>query len=110
MRRDTLVVCETCGRKVVRQMRLQRYCSAQCKEGARKRSRKGYLSGDTGAPATPIKKARIFNDLQWAKRQSSSPILGPSRVVETECFARFGWRQVVSPHGVEAMVTRFRAK
>jgi hypothetical protein len=108
-RRDSLVTCKACGRKVARDMRGQKYCSPRCRELDRKRSRKAHLGPDTRAPATPTKKARVFNDLDWAKRQSSSHIIASAHVIEIVCFAGRLWQDVVSPDGVKTKVTRFRS-
>jgi len=70
-RRDAPVVCPTCGRRVKRQMRRQRYCSARCRDRGRKRSRKAFLDTDTRAPSTPHKSASRNNVLQRSNRRSS---------------------------------------
>jgi endogenous inhibitor of DNA gyrase (YacG/DUF329 family) len=109
-RRDSLVTCVTCGRKVERQMRKQEYCSPRCRDLGRGRCRKKFVGQDTGAPATPTQRPRVFNDLDWVKRQSSSRIIASSRVIQIECFAGRLWQDVVSPHGVKTKVTRFRKR
>ena len=109
-RRDSLVTCESCGRRVERQMRGQKYCSARCRDLGRGRCRKKFLGQDTGAPTTPTRKARVFNELDWAQKQSSGGIVGPQAVIETECFAPYQWRDEISPGGVPIKVTRFRGK
>ena len=91
-RRDAPVICANCGRKVLRRMRGQRFCSARCRERGRERSRKAYLGQDTRPPTTPTKKAVRFNGLNWAKIGSSKGVCGPARVIEAECFAGRSWQ------------------
>jgi hypothetical protein len=107
---DSLVVCAACGRKVARQMRGQRYCSARCRDRGRGRCRKAYLGRGTRAPTTHPKKGRMFNDLRWAKRQSSSDIIGPAHVIKSEIFDRRSWEEVINPDGVAVKVARYRPR
>ncbi len=103
-RRDSMVICATCGRKVLRQMRAQKYCSPRCRELSRKRSRKAHLGPDTGAPATPTKKQRKTNDLQ--RTESRSHLI--AFIKWSEFIEGRPWERVVSPHGVVCYVTRVR--
>jgi hypothetical protein len=48
-RRDAPVICANCGRKVLRRMRGQRFCSARCRDRGRGRSRKA------ARPRPPLK-------------------------------------------------------
>ena len=93
-RRDFLVTCATCGRKVERQMRGQLYCSPKCRDLGRRLCRKKFVGQDTRVPVTPTKKARVFNDLDQAKRQSSSHIIASAHVIEITCFAGRLWQDV----------------
>jgi hypothetical protein len=103
-RRDSLVTCETCGREVPRQMRGQRFCSAKCRDRGRGRSRKSFLNKDARSPATPTQKARVFNGLDWAKRQSGSRLISLREVIDKECFGGRPCRDVISPDGVDVKV------
>ena len=79
--RNAPVMCASCGRKVERRMRGQRYCSARCRDRGRGRSRKALLGHDTGAPATPPKKAGQFNDLQDGKTRSNPSANAPLNIL-----------------------------
>jgi hypothetical protein len=91
-RRDAPVICANCGRKVLRRMRGQRFCSARCRDRGRGRSRKAFLGNDTRAPTTPTKKRLKFNGLHPTKTASNTDICGPARVIEAECFAGRSWQ------------------
>ena len=107
-RHDAPVACASCGRKVARRARQQRFCSGRCKEKARTRIRKAFLGRDTGAPSNPSKKVNKFKPLQRAKTLSSNRIFGPADVLDAEVFDR-AWTPAVSSGGVAVEVGRLRA-
>jgi hypothetical protein len=100
------VICDNCGRQVVRQARQQRFCSARCKERARgrRRSRKASSGLDTGAPSHPTKKLNGFSALEGLESRSSLT----QRAVEVEFFGGRTWRPVVSSDGVALEVAKIR--
>ena len=71
-RRDTPVICLSCGRTVPRSARQQRYCSDRCRERGRDRSRKTAVEAlknaprypHSGAPTNPLKNINGHNGLQ----------------------------------------------
>ena len=104
--RDQPVVCVSCGRKVARRMRGQRYCSAQCRDRGRGRSRKALFNLDTGVPATPLKKHSKVKGLASTKSGPRAGICAPARVIQTECYAGCVWQRVTSRDGVVVQVTK----
>jgi len=102
------VICDNCGREVVRQARQQRFCSAGCKEAARgrRRSRKALLTRDTGAPSHPPKKLNGFSALEGPESRSSLV----QTAVEVEFFGGRTWRPAVSSGGVAGEVARIRPR
>jgi hypothetical protein len=102
------VNCPSCGRKVKRRARQQRFCSARCKEKARKRVRRAFLATDTGAPANPPKKDNKLKALQRAKTLSTTRILAPAHVLAVEVFNR-SWQPAISSGGVAIEVGRLRS-
>jgi hypothetical protein len=105
LRRDTPVTCQACLGTVPRVSRQQRYCSARCKEKARKRVRKAGLGGYTGLPSNPPKSANKINGVRGAKSGPIPPICGPRRVLDAEVFGGH-WDRVVSDDGVACHVRR----
>jgi hypothetical protein len=104
------VICAGCGRQVARRARLQRFCSAHCKEKARTRVRRAFLGRDTGAPANPPKKENKFKALQRAKTLSSTRILASEHVLDVEVFGGRGWQHAISSGGVAIQVSRLRQR
>jgi endogenous inhibitor of DNA gyrase (YacG/DUF329 family) len=111
LRRDAPVACASCGRKVERRARQQRFCSDRCRnrEIGRGRVRKASLGRDTGAPANPPKKDRKLKALQRAKTLSSHRIIGPPSVIEAEVWGR-EWASAVSSGGVRIEIGRLRER
>jgi hypothetical protein len=109
-RRDAPVTCAGCGREVARRARQQRFCSARCKEKARTRVRKAFLTGDTGASSQPYKKDREFKALQRAKTLSSHRILAPEQVLAIEVFGGRVWQHATSRDGVVVEIGRIRGR
>lgn len=106
-RRDQPVICETCGRKVERRMRGQRYCKPRCRDRGRGRSRKAFLGKDTRAPASPTKISSASSDLQRAKTPSSSKAkVSLARVIQVEIIDRHHWEERTSPDGVKVWVAQ----
>lgn len=106
-RRDQPVICETCGRKVERRMRGQRYCKPRCRGRGRGRSRKAFLGKDTRAPASPTKISSASSDLQRAKTPSSSKAkVSLARVIQVEIIDRHHWEERTSPDGVKVWVAQ----
>src|SRR6516162_6315995 len=110
-RRDQAVVCESCGAKVERRMRGQRFCSARCRDQVRGRSRKAFLGRGTRAPTTPAKFRKNANNLH-AIIDESSPAKNAllSRAIQVECFYPHQWVEKVSPDGVKVWVAQLRPR
>jgi hypothetical protein len=110
-RRDQAVVCESCGAKVERRMRGQRFCSSRCRDRARGRSRKAFLGKDTRVPATLVKFRKKSNNLQ-AINDGSSPAKSAllARAIQVECFDPHQWVEKVSPDGVKVWVAQLRPR
>jgi hypothetical protein len=104
------VVCLSCGKHVKRKARQQRFCSAHCKEKARTRVRKAFLTPDTGAPSNPPKKISQFNALQRAKSLSSHRILASKHVLALEVFGGRVWQHATSSDGVAVEIGRIRGR
>jgi hypothetical protein len=110
-RRDQPVVCESCGAKVERRMRGQRFCSSRCRDRARGRSRKAFLGKDTRAPTTPTKFRPKVNDLQ-AINDGSSPRKEAllARAIQVERIYPHQWMEKVGPDGVKVWVAQLRPR
>ncbi len=104
--RDAPVICanSTCGRRVKRRSRRQKYCSDRCRQMAQHYAVKPVLGGDTLDDRNPPKKVNVSNVLHRTK--SKSDLI--RNAVQTELFAGREWERVVSPHGVVAFVTQLR--
>jgi hypothetical protein len=109
-RRDTPVTCDHCGRVVRRRSRQQRFCSDACRERGRERSRKAFLSQDTGAPTHPLKKVNGISVFGGRKSWSSTPPELLRKIVEVEVFAGRQWRPVISTDGVACEVAACRTR
>jgi hypothetical protein len=110
-RRDAPVRCATCGRKVERRARQQRFCSSRCRQKANyaEKVARGDFSTHTFArPTNPPKKDRKFKALQRAKMLSSHRILAPAHVLGIEVFGRV-WNPACSG-GVPIESSRLRAR
>jgi hypothetical protein len=111
-RRDAPVGCATCGRKVDRRARQQRFCSRRCRQKAHyveKVARGDFSARTIARPTNPTKKERKFNTLQRAKTLSSHGILAPADVLAVEVFDRT-WKPAVSSDGIAIEVSRLRAR
>jgi hypothetical protein len=75
------VICASCGKRVARKGRIQRYCSARCRDRGRGRSRKALLGQGTGAPATPHKSASNINALHGARPRPSPYTNAPLNIL-----------------------------
>jgi hypothetical protein len=113
--------CPVCERMIERQSRTQVYCSPKCmrKGNYAKKAGLGLLSGqDTAVVPTPHKSSNENNVLQWPKSRSSSAekalrtdgVIGPRRVIDTECIAGRNWQKVISSGGVVSWVSRLTAR
>jgi hypothetical protein len=110
-RRDQVVVCESCGERVERRMRGQRFCSTRCRDRARGRSRKAFLGKDTRVPTSPARFRNKCNNLPAIIDESSpakSVLL--ARAIQVECFYPHQWAQKVSPDGVKVWVAPLRPR
>jgi len=108
----TPVTCASCGRRVNRHARQQRFCSRRCRQKANygERVARGDFSARTIArPTNPPKKRNKFKALQRAKSLSSYPILAPARVLAIEVFAR-SWQEATSSAGIAIQVSRIRPR
>jgi DNA-directed RNA polymerase subunit RPC12/RpoP len=65
---DSPVICASCGRRVVRKGRTQRYCSAGAVIAAVVALERPFWDGHTGAPATPINQQAISMRCNGQKR------------------------------------------
>jgi hypothetical protein len=111
-RRDAPVNCPSCGRKVQRRARQQRFCSRRCRQKANygeKVARGDFSIRTIARPTNPPKKDNKFKALQWAKSLSSYRILAPERVLAVELFDR-SWKSGISSGGVAVEVGRLRAR
>jgi hypothetical protein len=110
--RTRRLACDNCGKPIEhRASRRPRFCSDRCRarENGRRRARKAFLRPGTGA-ATKRKKIDSNNNaLEQAKRQSSTSIIGPRRVLDVEVWDR-PWEIRVSPDGVAVMVSRLPSR
>jgi hypothetical protein len=110
------VCCSACGRIVPRTARQQRFCSARCRgrdkeqRRAEKRSRKGLLGWDTGAPTALPKKTNELNGFRSPKSGSSIGPKVPRRVVEVEIFGGREWKPLTSSDGVACEVSTLRPR
>jgi hypothetical protein len=102
LHRDDPVTCATCGRKVKRMSRRQRYCSARCQNKARWRDRTTRMARSARCTRTPPKNANELNKLQPPK--SRSRLI--NNAVHTEFFGGGKWERMTSPDGVVTDVTR----
>ena len=114
-RRDTPVICLSCGRTVARKARQQRYCSDRCRERGRDRSRKTAVEAlknaprypHSGAPTDPLKNINKHNGLQPREGGSSIP---RSLLHEIEVFSGRRWRSVISSDGVACEVSTLQPR
>lgn len=112
LRRDTAVVCPSCGRRVVRRARSQLYCSPRCrKRGAYARNvATGVFSRamgrDTPLGTHPPKNINQLKAQEVADSRSRVRIKGPRAVIEIEVFPAATWRTVTSSDGVACQVSR----
>ena len=106
LHRDAPVICAnpTCGRRVKRRSRRQKYCSSRCGQMARHYTVKPVLGRDAPDDRNPPKKVKVSNGLQAAK--SKSDLI--RNAVQTEFIAGHHWERVVSPDGIVAFVTQLR--
>jgi hypothetical protein len=110
-RRDALVVCRVCGRRVERAARQQLYCSRACRERGKERVRKASLGRYTGAPPNPLKKSNNNNHFGTGESQSSLPQNLLREVIETEVFADRSWRPVSSSSdGIVCWISTLRPR
>src|SRR5262249_15546795 len=112
-RRDAPVNCPSCGRKVRRQARQQRFCSRRCRQKANygvKVARGGFSTRTIARRTTPPKKGNKFKALQWAKTLSSHGVLAPAHVLACEVFGGRGWRHATSSGGVAVEVGHLRSR
>jgi hypothetical protein len=104
--------CGSCGKPITHHAgRRPSYCSARCRtrEFGNRRSRKAFLGRDTGAPTKWQKIYSDNNALQGAKIQSSTRIVGPTRVLTIEVFDR-AWQSRTSSGGVAIEVAQLRPR
>lgn len=64
------------------------------------------LTGCTASVTNPLKNSREINALQIAKKRSSTRIIGPRRVIDSEVFAGREWQEVTSADGVTIYVSQ----
>jgi hypothetical protein len=106
------VTCSSCGRRVKRQARQQRFCSRRCRQKANyveKVARGDFSTRTIARPTNPPKKRNKFKALQRAKLLSSHPVLAPARVLAIEVFAR-PWQEAISSAGIAIEVSCIRPR
>jgi hypothetical protein len=111
-RRDAPVSCPSCGRKVQRRARQQRFCSRRCRQKANygeKVARGDFSTRTIARPTNPQKKDKKFNALQRAKMLSSRRIFAPADVLAVELLDR-AWKPGISSGGVVVEIGRLRAR
>ena len=104
--------CACCGTEIEhRAGRRPKFCSDRCRyrEHAKNRTRKAFLTRDTGAPTKRPKIDSKNKALQKAKSRSRVGIIGPACVLEAELFDR-AWESLVSSDGVSVEVSRLRRR
>jgi hypothetical protein len=79
------------------------------REFGKGRSRKAFLGRDTGAPTKHPKNYSNNNALRGAKIQSSTRIVGPTRVLAIEVFGH-AWVLRTSSDGVTIEVAQLRPR
>ena len=113
LRRDAPVKCASCGRSTARRARQQRYCSARCKENARRRVRRPR-TGVSSFPAVltavrpnlPTDPPKIVNEIKGLQ----VPIRASTGVINAEVWGGRDWRPARSSGGVRIEVSRLRAR
>jgi hypothetical protein len=106
------LACARCGRPVEHHRgRRPRFCSTRCRTRYHdeKRTRKAFLTRDTGAPTKQQKFVSKNNEVQRAKTRSSARIIAPNRVLLVEIFDRT-WRPAVSTDGTSFEIARLRSR
>lgn len=106
LHREAPVICAnpTCGRRVKRRSRRQKYCSDRCRQVAHHYAAKSALGEDTRDDRNPRRNINVSNVMPTAK--SETDLI--RNALQTELFAGREWERVVSPDGVEAFVTQLR--
>ncbi len=106
LHRDTPVICAnpTCGRRVKRRSRQQKYCSDRCRQMAHRYVVKPALGKDTRDDRNPPKNVNVSNILRGTKSRS----ILIRNAVQTEFSDGREWQRVVSPDGVVAFMTQLR--
>ncbi len=106
LHRDTPVICAnpTCGQRVKRRSRRQKYCSDRCRQKVLHYAVKPALGRDTGDDRNPSKNVNVSNILHRTK--SRSDLI--RNAVRTEFFDGCEGQRVVSPDGVVTFVTQLR--
>jgi hypothetical protein len=107
-----ILACGSCGKRIERRARQQRFCSRRCRQKANyaeKVARGDFSTHTIARPTNPPKKDRKFKTLQRVKSLSSCRILGPARVLATEVFNR-SWEGAVSSAGIAIQVSRIRPR
>jgi hypothetical protein len=80
IKRDAPVACQSCGRKVTRKSRQQKYCSNRCRDYARRENKartaikNSVLGQDTRQATNPPFLSNKNNKLEGAKTGSSIPL------------------------------------
>ncbi len=111
-RRDAVVICPCCSKRVPRKARRQRFCSRKCRQRAHyaKLVAEGrftpLLSRDSGRPTHPPRSLLKSNGFSEQKSGPTVGISGPCFVVDAEIIRRWNWREVSSPDGVRCLVAQ----
>ena len=113
-RRDAPVCCVSCGRKVTRRARQQRFCSDRCRDQARTRVR-GPQRGRSSAPAIKNRLRAILptnppKNLNEIKGAQLAKIVAPKDVIDVEVWDGREWRPATSSGGVPIEIGRLRKR
>jgi hypothetical protein len=104
--------CACCGQASPSKTRPGRFCSDRCRDAARRKRNHERFGRARGYPSSVpriSKNKRAFSKpCKGDFRDRGSHISGPSEVIAIAILAGRSWRQVVSPAGVESLVTTIK--
>jgi hypothetical protein len=115
-RRHQPVICASCGRRIERRARQQKFCGQRCRQRAHYEDqvRRGVFSprpaSDTARPTHPPKNASDSKRLLERFSGSSPRIFGPRHIIEAEVFGGRNWQSMTSSDGVSVEVSRLRPR
>ena len=106
LHREQPVICAnpSCGRRVKRRSRRQKYCCDRCRQMAHHYAVKPASGKEIGDDRSTLKNVNVSNGLRRAK--SRSDLI--RSVWQSELIDVFEWERVVSPDGIDAFVAQRR--